>query len=1182
MPKPRIPNQRKANIEHKKRTERYVQLIQQVYDRIANEAARRAAMTGHDPNKPFSFDDYPETQEAIKQLQTEFISNVGAIIMSGTSAEWKESNLVQDLVAKKVLTAYTGTSKDGEEFTRYFETNAGSLKAFQQRRDNGMRLSDRVWNLSEQYKAELETAIESAIAPGISAQQLSLNVRKFLNEPDLMFRRFRYKDDAGHWKKKWKKRVTDEDGNIRFIDCDRDSYRNQWTGPGYYKSSYKNAMRLARTEINMAYRTAEQERWKQFDFVVGYEVKTTKNGKHETDICDDLAGKYPKTFHFVGWHPHCYDEESQVLTNRGWLYFKDILDDDLILSLNPATRHLEWVSILSRQCYDHDGEMIRFFNKSLDCLVTPEHRMVYLNKSNGDIKYREARDYDKHKGGFYRGCEYHAWDKDYFILEDRFVKADDFCEFMGYYLADGSLQHGTGVIIVQKEGEPARDAIISVAERMGYNPKANKDIVAIYNSALNRYLSQFGICVNKYVPQEIKTASKRQIRIFLDAFRKCDGYTRPCKSFVGNRGAIFYSDKEERMYFTTSERLAGDLSELILKVGNRPSFYLQQPTTTVKKNGSIIKSNYICYRISECYSTTATVFNKETIQYTGKVYDLSLAKNHIMYIRRNGKCFWGSNCMCYCIPILKTEDEFWSLDDDAPSKNEVTDVPQGFKDWVADNQERIERAAERGKLPYFLRDNQDEVDKILYPEKVAEKPAFTLLPIEERAAIRHANRTQEEIDNIQRRWNQHEINVLKYRVEQGFLPKECIKKLNELDTASPDFSNHIKSLQSVAKHHMERTPESIDKIKISWDKRKTKILVAEMQKIILDGFELAKQAGLENWATVKNLIKLSKSTDLKKLEEEVGFINRNRGFFLKKIEEAKAKLESKVIQKKETVMPTVLDKPKEATTKETLETGNIKPVRYQTNAQTQKQFEAFLKKHGIYLDKHQYKVENGHVVLGEGAHKDIVEKYEQATFREQDIIIGGKRGIGNNRHGYIATTNYRVINGCLRDTEHNGKYAATSKILKKSLLNASTKDKYGKVRSLNSLDIETIQTLDSVIDRNSLPFPIRVIRNMDFDGVNALFGNKLKNNRNIDIQIKDRLNKFMSKDAGFMSTSTIAEDNVFTDRPFQLRINIPKGHKLYLSEHYAESELVLERLAQLCPRKITKSGNGYIIDCDVM
>lgn len=305
MSKPKIPNQRKANIEHKKRVEKYASQIKMIYDRMAEESARLASLSDPDTSKPFNFADYTLTKNNIKKLQQQLYNDVSAVIMSGTSEEWKESNLVQNLVVKRVLTAYTGTYRNGEEYTRYYQTNPDALKAFQNRKESGMNLSDRVWNLSEEYRVELEDAISAAIAPGISAQELSMEVRKYLNEPDLMFRRFRYKNEQGEWKRKWKKRYTDDEGNVRFIDCDRDSYRNQWTGLGYYKSSAKNAMRLARTEINMAYRTAEQERWKQFDFVVGYEVKTTQNGHHIEDICDRLAGKYPKDFKFTGWHPQC-------------------------------------------------------------------------------------------------------------------------------------------------------------------------------------------------------------------------------------------------------------------------------------------------------------------------------------------------------------------------------------------------------------------------------------------------------------------------------------------------------------------------------------------------------------------------------------------------------------------------------------------------------------------------------------------------------------------------------------------------------------------------------------------------------------------------------------------------------------------------------------------------------------
>ena len=60
-----------------------------------------------------------------------------------------------------------------------------------------------------------------------------------------------------------------------------------------------------------------------------------------------------------------------------------------------------------------------------------------------------------------------------------------------------------------------------------------------------------------------------------------------------------------------------------------------------------------------------------------------------------------------------TEDEFFDNDEDTKSVNEVEDVPQGFKDWVKDNEERIDKATERGKLPYFIADNKKVVENIL-------------------------------------------------------------------------------------------------------------------------------------------------------------------------------------------------------------------------------------------------------------------------------------------------------------------------------------------------------------------------------------------------------------------------------------------------------------------------------------
>lgn len=270
MAKPKGVNQKAKWRAHSIRLARYAKRVQSVYDILNQEIAKAVVRTDYDGTAPFRFADYPLTKKKFEEVQAAFVRDLRSLIYSGTSEEWKQSNLIQDLLADKVLKFY-GVKKDGKKHRVYYQTNNDALKAFQRRKDNGLTLSAKLWNQSKEYKTEMEHAISSAIEKGTSAVKLSKRLSKYLED---------YPSLKKDYKEKFGKAVTCQDCEYRSI-------------------------RLARSEINMAYRIAEQERWKQFDFVLGYEVKLTQNGRHVPDICDDLAGKYPKDFVFKGWHPNC-------------------------------------------------------------------------------------------------------------------------------------------------------------------------------------------------------------------------------------------------------------------------------------------------------------------------------------------------------------------------------------------------------------------------------------------------------------------------------------------------------------------------------------------------------------------------------------------------------------------------------------------------------------------------------------------------------------------------------------------------------------------------------------------------------------------------------------------------------------------------------------------------------------
>ena len=270
MARPKIPRQKDAYKALENRLNGYVLAVQTVYDNLSMEVSKSVAQLNYDGTVPFKFSDYPQTKRAIDDVQTKFVKDIRGLIYRGTSDEWKRSNTMQDLLVDTAMKFY-GSKAGGGKHKVYYQTNSEPLKAFQSRKDKGLNLSAKLWNQSENYKTEMEFAISSAISKGTSAVTLSKRLSKYLHDFPSLQRD--YKSKYG-----------------KAVDCHDCEYRS---------------IRLARTEINMSYRMAEQERWKQFDFVLGYEIKLSHRHPRY-DICDDLKGKYPKDFVWATWHPNCF------------------------------------------------------------------------------------------------------------------------------------------------------------------------------------------------------------------------------------------------------------------------------------------------------------------------------------------------------------------------------------------------------------------------------------------------------------------------------------------------------------------------------------------------------------------------------------------------------------------------------------------------------------------------------------------------------------------------------------------------------------------------------------------------------------------------------------------------------------------------------------------------------------
>lgn len=267
---------------HYRTTEQYARAVDRLFDVATKEITQAATRGKIDPEKPFSFDDYPKIKGVMQEVTVQLADRLTTTIETGSKKQWLFACKKNDGF---IASIFNTTKLSKARLNKMQDRNLDALQAFQGRKVEGLNLSERVWKYVGQYREQMETALDAGLGEGRSAQQLARDVKQNLKDPNRLFRR-----------------VRDKRGNLVLSKAARAFH----PGRGVYRSSVKNAQRLTRSEINMAYRESDWQRWQSLDFVVGYEiVRSNHEPLCDCDICARLVGRYPKTFKFIGWHPQC-------------------------------------------------------------------------------------------------------------------------------------------------------------------------------------------------------------------------------------------------------------------------------------------------------------------------------------------------------------------------------------------------------------------------------------------------------------------------------------------------------------------------------------------------------------------------------------------------------------------------------------------------------------------------------------------------------------------------------------------------------------------------------------------------------------------------------------------------------------------------------------------------------------
>jgi len=352
----------------------------------------------------------------------------------------------------------------------------------------------------------------------------------------------------------------------------------------------------------------------------------------------------------------CYDPATEVLTEGGWKRFEALDQDrDRVLTWNRATERAEFQSF-SQVRYDYEGPMLQVRQRGLDLLVTPEHRM-WVQKMESGGKWgswhfataetisnrgiwRFRRDSTPVNGSVsddecvilarsYRSGRHGTRLQ---ITRELHLPVLPYATLLGYVIAEGYTsvpKNGAGayVGITQTKG-PVLDDIRATVESLGlpwreYSDPRKPQVVTMHVSGggdfVRRVQADAGSGArNKRIPRWLmEHRDRRVLEALWEAMWAGDGSMA----------------KESKTYTTVSEGLAGDVQELLLRLGKAAS-------VSCHRRG---EQTFYLVRVLQ----SGTIGSRPTARtwqpYKGPVWCVSTA-NGIVYVRRNGHGAWCGNC----------------------------------------------------------------------------------------------------------------------------------------------------------------------------------------------------------------------------------------------------------------------------------------------------------------------------------------------------------------------------------------------------------------------------------------------------------------------------------------------------------------------------------------------------------
>ena len=349
----------------------------------------------------------------------------------------------------------------------------------------------------------------------------------------------------------------------------------------------------------------------------------------------------------------CYDDKTEVLTDKGWIYFKDLTKIHKVATLiNGKT--LVYENPEKIQKYKYDNDMYKIKTNQVDLCVTPNHKMwVAPRGTKTEIKNYKLERADEifNKRRFYQK-NVTSWDpqikQDFFTLPaykdmpERNIEMQTWCTFLGIWIAEGHIKDNYAVCFSAHK-ERVKNYLnvvcdlmkLSISKYRDHKDASQRNIWLIKDKQIINYLSKYDVgAVNKYLPKFVWNLSMKQCQYLIHGMMLGDGH---------------WMKNGTMRYDTSSEQLADDLQRLCLHAGWSANKILKSEKGAYGGciDGRQIISTTEGYRLTIVTKQNNPKVNKnkhcdEYVPYNGHVYCCTVSSG-VIYVRRNGIPVFSGN-----------------------------------------------------------------------------------------------------------------------------------------------------------------------------------------------------------------------------------------------------------------------------------------------------------------------------------------------------------------------------------------------------------------------------------------------------------------------------------------------------------------------------------------------------------